>query len=674
MEIENRTGNQVSRITSGSQEFSIRSTLQPDLQMIIAYQMRELTAPAFLLKPVSVKWEADCKTSRDLRSTHLTSQALLENLKLFDVTGDTTFDPDKSNLTFKGDVRLDGDPRLAGLVKAAAILKQTGDVRVASHLDAQVDAAQSVQFKSQSSTSEFKLPGLKKPWTATLSSQSNWNQPQRHLDFTGQFGVNNSDYGQWQIQSKLEMTSTTGQAATSSSLLTTSGRTEIKEIRSAVSQIFPVHFSEPMIVTHKISVVNGKPSGDVEAVLPSIEIAKLGKALNTKVSLLVRSPDLAAAKNIDFAMEFQQGQILLEQKLAGQVAALNGLKMTMKAQVRDGSKLTLEEFHADINQSAINMTADATGNTLSKDFQAHAQLNLQIPGDFPEVAGQTIRGQIQVPVSLSIVRGDDVNLSGSVNMRNFSWSKGDLSATGISGRVPFSEKLRREGKVIKFSQLITQNPFERVDFERVRPLIQGADQMTIEKIKWQEKTYGPFVGFFDVHQNMLFAHQFDMDLGAGRVYGEMFFDAYPANLQFGLLSRLTSLNLSEILPKQYLKRMPSGDKNISGRSGFVLDLNKTTMDGRIDITEIGGPQLTALINILDPKYEDEKLNKLRSLLGVGYPTSVALAFAEGYMDMDVGITALGISQRQSLRGIPISTLITQSTSDLVKETQKGPLK
>jgi hypothetical protein len=128
---------------------------------------------------------------------------------------------------------------------------------------------------------------------------------------------------------------------------------------------------------------------------------------------------------------------------------------------------------------------------------------------------------------------------------------------------------------------------------------------------------------------MLAAHQFDLDLASGRLSGELFLDVHPGTFEFGMLSRLTALDLAEALPERFLARMPAGEKRLSGRSGFVVDLNRSSIDGRVNLTEVGGPQLTALVNLLDPAYEDEKMNKVRTLLTYGYPTAVGLAFADG---------------------------------------------
>jgi len=83
--------------------------------------------------------------------------------------------------------------------------------------------------------------------------------------------------------------------------------------------------------------------------------------------------------------------------------------------------------------------------------------------------------------------------------------------------------------------------------------------------------------------------------------------------------------------------------------------------------------LTALANLVDPDYEDEKLNKVRELLRHGYPTSIGLSFGKGYMDMDIALSVLGVQMRESIRGIPVSSLLSTATRDLVRQLRKGPI-
>jgi len=75
---------------------------------------------------------------------------------------------------------------------------------------------------------------------------------------------------------------------------------------------------------------------------------------------------------------------------------------------------------------------------------------------------------------------------------------------------------------------------------------------------------------------------------------------------------------------------------------------------------MGGKQLTTFINLVDPHYLDEKMNKVRSWLEVGYPTQINLGFHEGTMDMALDIMAFGINKHQNVNGISIQSFINKA--------------
>ena len=55
--------------------------------------------------------------------------------------------------------------------------------------------------------------------------------------------------------------------------------------------------------------------------------------------------------------------------------------------------------------------------------------------------------------------------------------------------------------------------------------------------------------------------------------------------------------------------------------------------GKINITKIGSQQLLNLLAIVDSKHENEKINKLRSMLSVTAPTYVDIDLNSGLMDL-----------------------------------------
>jgi hypothetical protein len=543
---------------------------------------------------------------------------------------------------------------------------------------------------------QVKTKSLKKDISVSLISDANWHSDSAKLDFDttikvvseNPFEIYGDQYGSWsaksQVTGEAQLPSDSSATFMQKGSLKMKGTTTLTQERDktnapsnrqlALESQSKLLVSEPIVFNHNLEIDNGKAKFDINSEVPSMQMTSLGRMESTHVEGSFRSSNIETAKDFDIQLQMHQGNIELAKGVAANMPALAGLNLVMKANLKDGDRFTLETFSGDFNHSMLTLSADATGKFKRKDFSIQGKMAAELPKNFPAIAGQTVQGRIEVPWSVSVIRGREINLDGNIDLKNLEWAKGPSSMKGITGRIPVSEKLVLEGTKIQFAHLITQNPFERVDYERLRPLIHGAEQVRIEQIGFEEKTYGPFVGFFSMDQNMIFAHQFDLSLGTrGLAYGELYFNVYPSNLQMGILSRLTALNLSELLPKKYLVNVPKGDKNLSGRSGIVVNLNKGSVDGRVDITEIGASQLITLINVLDPKYEDDKMNMTRSALGVGAPKFVQMAFDNGYMDLGVEMDLLGLSQRFDVREIPISTFISAATADIVKKTKEGPL-
>lgn len=454
-----------------------------------------------------------------------------------------------------------------------------------------------------------------------------------------------------------------------------SGTLELTEIAPPKkANSLPARLNQPVSLSYRFDLTPNRNTVDVTGDFPSLTVPALGILKETRFNVSARSPNLPGARDIDITLDLSLTEAHLAKPLPGSMPHPSGLTAKTRASLRDGRRLTFDSLELELRQPALRLEAQANGDVVSKNLQAKSNLSFQLSDLHSPLAGQTFQGRISIPVALSVLQGRDVNVAGFIDLDRVAWSKKSVGASGITGRIAFSEKLKWDGESLRFTHLIVQNPFERVDFERVRPFLNGTEQLRIERLNWEEKSYGPLIGFFSIHQNMLFAHQFDLDLGKGRTYGQFFFDAHPSNLQVGVLSRITNLDLNELLPHRFLKRMPAGDKKLSARAGLVIGLNRGSMDGRVDITEIGGPQLIAAMNVLDPNYEDEKINKVRNLLELGYPTAVELAFADGYMNMEIALSILGVAKTQSLTGVPVSSLLTTATADLVKQTEKGPLR
>jgi len=652
------------------QRLRLDSSLKDDVGVEAVYEMRGLNIPQKLAKSVNAKAEAQASVARDLESARFDSNLSVEGEKLLKLKGEAALSPEgRKSLKGQAAIAVAGQKILALLKPAqAAPLKKflplvaQADFDVSARKDGRM--AGDIKFK----VPKIILPAAPGPWSAELALKGERAEgSEAPIRITADLDADNAAFGRWSIQAREKITVTEERKALD-------GEIAVVQKRPGDSARMPLILEKPLNLEHQVDMRGQR--ADLELKLAAAELAVADKARlkDVKFACKVGSPDIQKHASIDVTMNASGGPIELDPRLGKTPLPLKGFEFAMNATLREATRLALQNLRFALNGRQIEVTADGSADSKNQDAQFKALAAVKFPDGGFELAGQTVRGRITLPIHLTIYRGREVSLSGEASLGDFAWSKDKMSASGINGRVPFSEKLDWDGKNIHFSRLMNQNPFERVAFERIRPLLSGAEQLRVDKITWEDRVYGPFIGYFSVEQNMLSIHQFDFDMGPGRIHGEMFFDAYPANLRLGVLARLTGLDMNEILPERFLKRLKPGEKVINGRSGFVLNINRGVLDGRIDVTDMGPDQLAALINVLDPSYEDSKMNKVRGLLRVGYPTSVSLVFRDGFMDMDIDLMILRVGQRESLREIPLSSILSGPTSEIVKTTEKGPLK
>ncbi len=652
----------------GPLSLSFSTLLATELDFDFLLDSVKIQMPLSIPRGVSLKVKAHGSVPRTLDHLNVSSQVDLGGQRLLD----SKFELERKvrELKFRSRGSLSMTAAHAKAVTAANKFASGLGLEFEMSGSRAADGNMDASFKTK--VPHLVMVPIPKSSKVDVDAALRWLPATKQVLFSGKIGFVNPIDGGWIFAPDIQ--------ASLAGAMKTKGTVEISQNQKPAPLGPPLVLQMPAHVNYDLDLgSDGHAIAQVK--LPSVEIP--GKALlsGVEMSLHVHSPDLKAAKDLKIDFDVKQSGMKLASAYTEYTSKLPPKSLPFKEvaargsiQLTDQRRLVVEKLTFSLNGGEVSVDGQASGDLQEKTFQAVANVAVQMRDDFPEINGQKIRGGIRVPITVTVLRARQISLIGEMVLEGVAWKKGDLSASGIEGKIPFSEKLEWDGKNIHFSTLVTQNPFERVEFDRVRPLLQGSERLRIDKVGWFEKSFGPMVGFFTVDQNMIFAHQFDMDLVSGKLYGEMFINIYPQILQYGFLARMTGLDLGEILPKKFLTRVPSGSKALSGRAGFVLDLNRNTMDGRIDVTEIGGSQLITAINVVDPVYADEKMNRVRRLLEIGYPTSVELSFADGYMDMDLGLTVLGVSSRQNVHGIRISSMLQKSTSSFIESAEKGPLK
>ena len=634
------------------QDLIIKSKQSAAIQSEFQFNAKNVFTKASLIKPVDFTWSGQATVTTDLASVEIKSTASLDQIP-FAVLDLQTVHKEKPEPVrdFQGTFTLFFDPKLSSRLVSLASLKKASGFEIKTVLSGHRAEAQdkdgkdtgALDLKSKTTIPKLQMVSRQAPTAIDLTLDTHWRPETNRLNLVGDVDLKSETQGYWRFKWTQDLDHVVADKSGAKMALQGHGRTEVIELLAPDDEHkFPLKLMQPLVATHDFSFSEGQlVRANVTVELPLIELLDFGLIPNTTASLTAKSSDLTKAKDLVIDFEMKQGP-----------------------------------------GPSLEVGLQARGNTQTQELQAHGDLSIKIADDFPYVSKQTaetarqkLRGKIAFPWTLAVVRGEEVDLKGILSLNDVAWSSESVSLKGVTGLIPISEKLKLSlkpgGHKLAFKELIRQNAFERVDFERQRPLLENSNPLRISEIHWEDKTYGPFIGFFEVHQNMILAHQFDFDVGSGRVYGELSFDADPANLQMSLLSRLTNLNLNEILPSRLLSPGSHVDQNLSARAGLILNLNTGTMNGRVDVTQIGGPQLITLVNLMDPRYANEKMNSLRKILELGYPTSAEAAFSDGYMDLDVDLSILGVPKSQSVRGIPISSLISSKTAGLVQTIGEG---
>ena len=672
-----RSLDQAMSLKFGSYEAAITAELKKDVELNVKSILHQLDFPSQLNMPIDLKLGAQANISLDLKHFAAHFAAGLSEIDLslgqFTIGRNQAKDP----WELMGNVQIFLDPKLAKKMKSGAELSKMGRIEINSKLSGKLSNEQRLHLDTQTDIAKIILPVSKKSFAIHISSANDFQKSSAPdgrdlgvgVNSTSELKLSNPEIGEWKVNSNSEV------HLDNLNKKEIIGKIELSELSAGDSDLLPAKLVQPVVMSHHLSMNQEDLSFELKGLAPAIEITKLGILGDTKFNVNLKGDHLSTEKNFKIQVEMDQGPLKLNVVNASLAAIpIASMKMNLAATLKQQTLFNLEKLQFNLNQDLVRVTADGTGNLKTKDVQIQINNQMNFPRSLPELFGQKVTGEVLVPMNFSVRHGKDINIDGTVELKKMGVQHDDISLSGLSGRIPFSEHLILEKDHIRFTELVTQNAFERVNFERLRPLLQSSELITIDKIHWQEKVYGPLVGFFSIRQNMFILHEFSLDLGSGSIYGEVAFDAYPKNLQLGLLSRVTGLDLAQVLPRKFLKKIPEGDKTISARTGFVFSLNRAILNGRIDVTQIGSAQMITLINLLDPQFQDDKMNKMRTLLEVGYPTAVAMNFNQGFLDLDLDLTALGINQHQALRSIPLSGFLLKPTAEIVSASQKGPLK
>jgi len=329
-------------------------------------------------------------------------------------------------------------------------------------------------------------------------------------------------------------------------------------------------------------------------------------------------------------------------------------------------QINLDNFALDIGAKLVQITAKGSASIDGKNAQLESQVSTMLREEFFPGKQMSGSGSMNVPLNLIMVDGEQVSIDGELLFNQFALSSPEFAVKGLHGKIKLEEELLISPGKIDFRYLIQHDPFQRVDFTRIQPYLDNP-ALQMESLTVADMTLGPMLSIMQLKQNIFQLQRLDLELFGGHLTGQFYLDASPGGWKIGLLSRISQLD-----PRQLLKADAQQKAGIyspvSVRTAIDFDVHKRLLQGRIDISEISREQLLQLLEVVDPKHEDEQLAHVRTALQLAYPEGVSVVMKQGLMDLSVELSAL--PKPIEVKGLPLTPLIQVFAGDILTELDK----
>ncbi len=338
---------------------------------------------------------------------------------------------------------------------------------------------------------------------------------------------------------------------------------------------------------------------------------------------------------------------------------------------QDANNLELQQLQFSLGDGWLEQELSGSASLDGKNSDIKGQTTFQLrdqlfKAPLPPLSGS---GKLSIPWQMRLLESKWLSLKSEMIFDNLSLHSKELFISGINGKFRIDEEisLHKDGN-ISFEYLLKTDPFQRVDFNRIEPYLNNQENLSIKTLKIGDTTVGPIQAMIPIEQNLIQLQQFNMKLFGGHITGELYLNTTPKAWSFGLLIRVTQVDLRQILKdSNQFESSP-----ISARVALEFDFSKRLLQGQIDITDISQSQLLQLLELLDPEHKDTQLDQVRDALGYAHPESVIIKMDGGLLNLSVSLSLL--SNPITIRGLPLSPLIERFSADTLNQINQLPLK
>lgn len=408
-------------------------------------------------------------------------------------------------------------------------------------------------------------------------------------------------------------------------------------------------------------------NGEVSLSLPQYRYLNWGTGKDLKLeSHFSGNLQSGLAGEVAVGVEHGPFQFSSSQKNLSSVPSFSG---RLLAQIKKDI-LVVDKFSLNSEKNIFLSRLNGSVNMVSGIGQFLGQLQFKFPPNFRPHSQVNLLGEINIPWNVDVNSRDNLLITSKIKFKRVNASFGTINIKNVNGELPIKEEVRFEEGKLQFLYLQERNPFARVAYREVEPLLVNSERFNFELLRVGDKTYGPFVGSMAINQNLVTLNNFEVKISRSFISGESYFDIQPDQMGMGLLSRFSNLDLENLLPGLDGDSGDSEAQSMNGRTNIVIDINKNQLDGRIDIGKISSAQLKRAIEFLDPSFEDSQMNQLRTLLTYAYPTDVAIGINSSYLDLKV---KTNIGAEAHVLAVPLGSQLNQFTSKIRSALKEAPL-
>ncbi len=435
-----------------------------------------------------------------------------------------------------------------------------------------------------------------------------------------------------------------------------------------------IRFLKPIEIITKATLLDNQANLDILGKIPHLSINSIARTKNfsfkikTKpfTKLFSKDNQLNIPQSGQARIQLRNDAVYLTKKFESFQENLKDISLSFLARIQNNNRVSIRDFLLKVGPKFMIFQLESEANIKPMRFKAEGQIDMKMPVSKLQNYPLKSQGSLKLPFEFFFDESKQLALKSSLNFQNISLMNPDFVLKNLNGTVKIEElvKLESDNK-FHFTNLISKNPFQRVDFNAIRPYLLENSNVNFRSFRWRNFELGPFLGQMSLEQNLLNLPYFSLGMFGGDLIGELLVDTYPNHLKIGILARFTNIDPAKMVTVGKAAQQKYEASKISGSVNFVFDIRKRLLEGRLSITEIGSQQLLRLIDVLDPDFEDEDLNSLRQLLSIGYPERVIVKMQEGLMDIGVDVIVAGVSKHQDIFAVPLSPMIESNVGELI---------